>query len=300
MQDDWKVTPRLTLNLGARYDIEKFPNPYANLSGTAAGTLAVTSIKPSDTNNIAPRIGFAWDPYGLGKTVLRGGFGMYYGRIPNGIILNTLLNTGSALSQSTNTFTTTTVAASALPTLQALSPAPAPGALSAYYFQPHYQNPYTEQFDLSVQQDLGLHNVLSLNYIGSLGRELPNYLNFNLDPTKTYNTTYTVTPAAGTTNCGALACGSTYNVKTYASRVQNNTSTTAPTYTSVLPLPTFGNVTTQISNINSSYHAASMGRDEPDVQIHPVRRELYLVACAGLRSNEQHGCEQQQLARSIC
>src|SRR5262249_46211234 len=61
-EDDWKITPRLTLNLGARYDVEVEPSPLN-----------------TDTNNIAPRIGFAWNPDG--KTVIRGGYGLFYGQI---------------------------------------------------------------------------------------------------------------------------------------------------------------------------------------------------------------------------
>ncbi len=83
VQDDWKLTPRLTVNLGARYDYESFPQPYANLTGTAGNTLPQTTQRPSDKNNFAPRVGFAYDPFGLGKTVLRGGLRhMYHGPHP--------------------------------------------------------------------------------------------------------------------------------------------------------------------------------------------------------------------------
>ncbi|PWU07732.1 MAG: TonB-dependent receptor [Terriglobia bacterium] len=64
VQDDWKITPRFTLNLGARYDVEGEPSPLN-----------------TDTNNIAPRIGFAWSPFANGKTILRGGYGLYYAQI---------------------------------------------------------------------------------------------------------------------------------------------------------------------------------------------------------------------------
>ena len=250
-QDDWKITPRLTLNLGVRYDYEDIPSPYVNLSGAAGNTLPITTSRPSDKNNISPRLGFAYDPYGLGKTVVRGGFGMYFGRIPNAVILNAYLNTGSALSQSTPSYSSTTAGA---PTLQAAPTGPAPGTASAYYLSKNLQNPYTEQFDLSVQQDLGHSNVLSINYLGTLGRELPNYLNFNLDPTKTYTINYNVVPGSNG-SCGPVSCG-TYAVTAYAGKQQ--TGTKSSTYNNILINPNYGNVTGVVSNINSSYNALSL------------------------------------------
>lgn len=63
VQDDWQVMPTLTLNLGARYDWESIT---------------------SDTNNLAPRLGFSWDPVGDGRTVVRGGYGRFYERFQQG------------------------------------------------------------------------------------------------------------------------------------------------------------------------------------------------------------------------
>ncbi len=254
-QDDWKVTPRLTLNIGARYDYESFPAPFA------AGNAALVTIpqvlkKPSDKNNIAPRLGFAWDPFGLGKTAVHGGFGFYYGRIPNAVILNAYENTGATASQNLASFTPTTAvtAGQNLPSLTTAAASPVFGTGSVQYLDSHLQNPYGEQFDLAVQQDLGLNNVLSVSYLGTLGRELPNYLNYNLDPTKTYTYTYTVAPGANGT-CGPLACG-TYQSKAYAGKQQ--TGTTASTYNNILLNPNYSAVTGTVSNINSAYHALSV------------------------------------------
>ncbi|HEX2329022.1 MAG TPA: TonB-dependent receptor, partial [Candidatus Angelobacter sp.] len=80
LQDSWKVNPKLTLNYGVRYDYEFSPtfaavNP---ISAAAENALNITQGIPRDTNNIAPRLGFAWDPKGDGKTVIRGAGGLFY------------------------------------------------------------------------------------------------------------------------------------------------------------------------------------------------------------------------------
>src|SRR5216684_3160989 len=81
IQDDVKVTPRLTLNLGARYEF--WTNPVSDklqaLNAISSVPGVITFGKPkTDYNNIGPRIGFAYDPTGSGKTAIRGGFGISY------------------------------------------------------------------------------------------------------------------------------------------------------------------------------------------------------------------------------
>lgn len=74
LQDDWTLTPRLTLNLGVRYDLE-----VGSLGHDATG-LAVEPHK-NDVNNVQPRLGFAWDTLGHAKTIVRGGVGLYYDQV---------------------------------------------------------------------------------------------------------------------------------------------------------------------------------------------------------------------------
>jgi hypothetical protein len=79
-QDSWRATPTLTLNLGLRYDVE-FPPQFAPpdpLALTAYNALGLQKGIQTDTNNIQPRVGVAWDPKGNGKSVLRASYGIFY------------------------------------------------------------------------------------------------------------------------------------------------------------------------------------------------------------------------------
>jgi hypothetical protein len=80
LQDNWRVNRHLTVNYGVRYDVEISPllAPGTALNAAAEKALGVVEGIPRDYNNVAPRIGLAWDPAGNGKTVIRAGFGIFY------------------------------------------------------------------------------------------------------------------------------------------------------------------------------------------------------------------------------
>ncbi len=239
-QDNWKVNPRLTLELGVRYDYEQLPNPSAALtqnSGTFTPYAGLTN-RPSDKNNIGPRAGFAYDVFGGGNTVVRGGFGLYYGRMTNGTILNAYLNTGSPLGQYTTQYKPTTAGHPLLP--QLTSNGAAPAAPSSYYFAPNFQNPQVMEYDVLLQQNLGGGTVLNLSYLASQGRELPNFIDENLNPA---TSTATITFTGG----GPVPAGTQLQVPTYTG--YGNTALFGPTAAN------FQTITQIVSNINSSYNA---------------------------------------------
>lgn len=89
LQDDWKPTPRLTLNLGLRYEIQTGPysNTFHPVGKQVLADAGFPSQNKNDRNNFGPRVGFAYDVNGNAKFVVRGGWGIYYDEIFQNITL---------------------------------------------------------------------------------------------------------------------------------------------------------------------------------------------------------------------
>ncbi len=150
-QDEWKVTPRLTFNVGLRYDLE-----------------FLRSIATS-TNNVSPRGGFAWTPFGSRKTVIRGGYGLFYDRVPLRPLANALLSAGnttnvSDLSQVSISLSPTQTGAPVFPNILSNLTLPAGVLFNFSTMDPHLKHAYSEQGSFEIEQQLGAHSTLSVGY----------------------------------------------------------------------------------------------------------------------------------------
>ena len=247
-QDNWKLTPRLTLELGARYDYERLPSVIPSLTAATGSFIPFNGINnnPSDKNNIGPRIGFAYDLFGSGNTVVRGGYGLYYGRLTNGNQGTVLATTGSPRAQSATTVSAKTGLASEpiFPNILQASQLNSTAVPNAYYRAANLQNPQVHEFDIQVQHQLGRGTVFQISYLGALGRELPNFLNVNLNPATEQNVNITIVDTTGKSPLTGVI-----QVPTFTS--YGNTALLGPSAVK------FQSITELLSNINSSYNAFS-------------------------------------------
>ncbi len=243
-QDNWKARPRLTLELGLRWDEELLPGPNPALT-TATGSwqpYPQLQNNPSDKLNFGPRVGFSWDMTGKGVTVLRGGYGIYYGRLNNGELLEIRLNTGSPAGQYTTTYKNTTSGAPQYSNIETGAGAAA-AKPSSNFLDSNLKSPEVQEFDLVLQQGIGHGTVISASYLGALGRRLPNFLDVNLDPVET-PITVTISDASGKGPLGPS--GTTYSVPQFTA--YGNTGLFGSVATN------YQQITDMISNINSNYN----------------------------------------------
>jgi hypothetical protein len=221
IQDDWKISPRFTLNLGIRYyiytrihDVSRptidsgfDPSEYTvagedPLNSGGSFDYPATGATPGNYGNglvecgangvpngcqlrntggnVAPRFGFAWDPFGKGKTSIRGGYGIYY-ESGNGNEAQTEGGEGNPPSDAGvsvyNLYSSTAPAAG----YSIIAPSglyvPAPPSFTPI---PHSEKwPSVQQYSLTLEHEFPGNNLLSVAYVGALGRHLARNQNIN-------------------------------------------------------------------------------------------------------------------------
>lgn len=179
-QDSWRLTDRLTLNYGIRYDVFSYANPIVHNPdpGLAASGLDTAKIN-LDTNNIAPRFGFAYKVNQKGTIAVRGGYGIYYGRTPS--ILTGTAFTQNGIQVQTYTLNAATGGIPVYPNVLS-----APPALNRtpdiYVFAPNYVQPLTEQWSWNTEFQVGRNYGITLGYLGVRGEHLTRTHDINLFP----------------------------------------------------------------------------------------------------------------------
>ncbi len=151
VQDEYKALPNLTLNVGLRYDLEFLK------------TIA------TQTGNVSPRAGFAWTPFASHRTVVRGGFGLFYDRIPLRPLANALLSAGnttvvSNLQQLSISLSPSQAGAPVFPAILGSLTIPAGVLFNFSTMDPHMKNAYSEQGSFEIEQQLGAKATLSVGY----------------------------------------------------------------------------------------------------------------------------------------
>jgi hypothetical protein len=213
-QDDWRVSSRLTLNLGLRYEYNTVPFDKSGMQvvadkplGSRAGDVTLLPAGPGtgrtwyekDLNNFAPVVGFAWSPFGNSRTSIRGGYRIAYNRLVNWA-LNVVEQNQPGTTKVSILRPNSAASAANPPAVRASDPAaqalirqlpdgivglpvertPKPDRSSTpLLFDSRLRTPYVNQWNFSVQHELFSNTVLELAYVGNKGTHMFRMLNEN-------------------------------------------------------------------------------------------------------------------------
>ena len=285
IQDDWRATKKLTLNLGLRYDYEspfteRYNKQVSNFCTTCVNPLqaSVTGLQlngglqytsssnrfpyPRDLNNIQPRLGAAYQVFPT--TVVRAGFGIIYFNT-----LETPIGTGFSQTTSYNNYTGTNTNAAPLNAISNPFPSgvtPATGnslglstalGQNVTFIDPHHVQPKSAQYSASIQQELPGSVALQIAYVGTRPTRLEVNHNINVLPSQYYNQGGAEVNYLNTTVPNPMAglLGSSAGSLNGATIARANL---------LIPFPEFGSVTEDYSSIGSApYNALQIQVSKP-------------------------------------
>ena len=189
VQDDWRVNRRLTFNFGLRYDVfvpyievhdrqanfETSTGKFVLASANAVinGVQVGRKLQNTPKADFAPRFGFAYDLRGDGRTLLRGGYGMFYNNPLTGTSSSKASNPPFLLAQALTTTLLPTLRLSAgLPPPPAVDPTRSPSGSTRSIFDIDFRDGRAQQWNINLQQQFGKDYLLELAYVGSRGDHL--------------------------------------------------------------------------------------------------------------------------------
>ena len=211
LQDSYRITPRLTLNYGMRWDyfgvVGEKKNLLSNITSISpaagTGTFTLTQVgQPGlsqlynpDKKDFAPRVSLAWDVTGKGKTVIRAGYGMFFDSFSQDMVLGHLpyapfFDPGPAYNNIGPAAILSTGAAGGA--IVAGSPVYAPTTTCSFEcdvfgFDRNIKTPYMENYNLNIQQQISSKTVLQLSYVGSQGHRLWRFIDVSQPGTAAIN-----------------------------------------------------------------------------------------------------------------
>lgn len=179
VQDAWKITPQFTLSLGLRYDLQLHQQPE-----TFDRAIPLTDRVPKDRNNFGPRMGFAWSPFSGGRTVVRGGYGVFFARTPQLLMANALLANGQRVVRVFLRGSQSPVYPTRFSSLEEALQFSGGGVATPEIFavDPDYVNPYIQQASLTLGRELSRNWALEAGYLFTKGTHLQRNLEGNLAP----------------------------------------------------------------------------------------------------------------------
>ena len=193
VQDTYRALPKLTLELGLREDFQVYPQPAENPA------FPLTGQYPNQFNRLAPRFGFAWQP--VSKTVVRGGFGMFYTNMNGLNYRNAVISDGLASQQSeVNAQYNGGPPNQQTPTFPQILTPPFQAASDISLISPQFRVPYILQGSLQIEREIGENTTLSIGTMFNHGVHIisGSAYDVNLEPLQG-TTTYVVCPPSALT-----------------------------------------------------------------------------------------------------